>query len=195
MLTSCLRRLFGSLSPVALGLVAALVFAFDFDGPRTVRADDAVLQPVLQETIVGPIMQAIEGLELRVRNLEASAGSFADSFTSRRMSAQTLCVADETGAETCLTKAQLDLLLARMAHAEVAQPSVAVAASDVAASTAEPVKITSAGSEPSTEAAAEPAVQETEHLGTAPVAVSGAAIVWQPEVEVSVVEPDARAGE
>ena len=112
---SLLRRLSCGLSLVALALVAALVLAFDFDGPRTVRAEGAeVPQPSLQDVIVGPVMQTIEGLEQRLRSLEADVGAFADSFTSRRIAAQPLCVSDESGAQTCLTKAQLDLIIDRL---------------------------------------------------------------------------------
>jgi hypothetical protein len=185
---SILRRLSCSLSLVVLAVVAALVLAFDFDGPRTVRAEGAeVTRPSLQEVIVGPVMQTIEGLEYRLRSLEADARAFADSFTSRRIAAQTLCVSDESGAQTCITKAQLDLILDRLAHVELSQPPVTVIDADTAS--AEPVKVTTTNTEPATEPTVGLADQDAEHTGTAQLAVSGAAVIWTPEVEISVVEP------
>jgi hypothetical protein len=185
---SLLRSLCCSLSLVALAVVAALVLAFDFGGPGTVRAENAeVLQPSLQEAMVGPILQTIEGLEQRLRGFEASVGAFADSFTSHRITAQTLCVSDESGAQTCLTKEQLDFMIARLAHAEVAQPLVTV--TDASAPPVEPVRVTTM----IPEVALEPTIglvdQETERTPTSQSAVSGAAVVWYPEVEISVVEP------
>ena len=190
---SLLRRLSCSLSLVVLALLAALVLAFDFDGPHTVRAQGAeVPQSSLQEAIVGPMMQAIDELDQHLRSLEADVGAFADSFTSRRVAAQTLCVSDESGAQTCLTKAQLDLIIDRLAQAEITQPSVTV----TDASAASPVKVTTATNP---ESATEPSVgladQDAEHAGTAQLAVSGAAVIWNPEVEVSVVEPHAPSEE
>lgn len=189
--TSLLRRLSCSLSLVVLALVAALVLAFDFDGPRPVRAEGAeVPQPSVQEVIVGPVMQTIEGLEQRLRSLEAEVGTFADSFTSRRIAAQTLCVSDESGAQTCITKAQLDLMLDQLVHAEAAQPSVRVNAAS-----AEQVKVTTKDPEPTTEPTVGPADQDAENIGTARLAVSGPAVIWNPEVEISVVKPDAPSDE
>jgi hypothetical protein len=53
----------------------------------------------------------IAGIEQRVAGLEASVAAFADSFTARRIAAQELCVGDGSGAQTCITRAQLDALL------------------------------------------------------------------------------------
>lgn len=185
---SLLRRFSCSLSLVVLALVAALVLAFDFDGPRAVRAEGAeVPQLSLQEVIVGPVMQTIEGLEQRLRSLEADVGASADSFTSRRIAAQTLCVSDESGAQTCITKAQLDLILDRLAHVELSQPPVTVI--DANAASAEPVKVTTTNPERAAEPAVELPDQDAEYTGTAQLAVSGAAVIWNPEVETSVVEP------
>ena len=188
---SLLRRFPCSLSLVVLALVAALVLVFDFDGPRTVRAEGAeVPQPSLQEVIIGPVMQTIDGLEQRLRSLEADVGAFADSFTSRRIAAQTLCVSDESGAQTCITKAQLDLILDRLAHVELTQPPVTVTVTDVNAASAEPVKVTTVNPEPVTEPTIGLADQDAEHTGDmAQSAVSGAAVIWNPEVEISVVQP------
>jgi hypothetical protein len=191
---SLLRRFSCSLSLFVLALVAALVLVFDFDGPRTVRAEGAeVPQPSLQEVIIGPVMQTIEGLEQRLRSLEADVGAFADSFTSRRIAAQTLCVSDQSGAQTCITKAQLDLILDRLAHVELTQPSVTV--TDANTASAKPVEVATTNPEPATEPTVGLADQDAEHAGTTKLAVSGAAVIWNPEVEISVVEPGAPSEE
>jgi hypothetical protein len=74
-------------------------------GGSAVRAGDP---STLQSTVLEKI---VSGLEQQVANLEASMAAFADSFTTRRIVAQELCVADGSGAQTCITKAQLDALL------------------------------------------------------------------------------------
>ncbi len=74
-------------------------------GGSAVRAEDpATLQSTVFEKIVS-------GLAQQAANLEASIAAFADSFTTRRIVMQELCVADGSGAQTCITKAQLDALL------------------------------------------------------------------------------------
>src|SRR5258708_6151812 len=85
--------------------LAVLVFAVSLDGARAVRADDADdLTASLQEMIVDPIMKAVHGLDERLASLEASVGGMAEKVSSRRVVARMLCVADESGAETCITK-------------------------------------------------------------------------------------------
>src|SRR6516225_11434326 len=74
-------------------------------GGSAVRAGDP---STLQSTVLEKI---VSGLEQQVANLEASMAAFADSFTTKRIAAQELCVADSSGAQTCITKAQLDTLL------------------------------------------------------------------------------------
>ena len=53
-------------------------------------------------------------VEARLAVLETSVAQFAGSFASRQITAQELCVADQGGAQTCITKAQLDALLGAM---------------------------------------------------------------------------------
>jgi hypothetical protein len=77
-------------------------------GGSAVRAGDP---STLQSTVFEPLTKIVLGMEQRVADLEASIAAFADSFTARRIVAQQLCVADGNGAQTCITKAQLDALL------------------------------------------------------------------------------------
>jgi hypothetical protein len=74
-------------------------------GGSAVRAEDPA-------TLPGSVLEKIAvGIEQRIADLQASVAAFADSFTARRIAAQELCVGDGSGAQTCITKAQLDALL------------------------------------------------------------------------------------
>jgi hypothetical protein len=91
----------GSCNVFGLALLALSVTG----GGSAVRAEDP---STLQSNVVEKI---VAGIERRVADLEASVAAFADSFTARRIAAQELCIADGSGAQTCITKAQLDALL------------------------------------------------------------------------------------
>jgi hypothetical protein len=87
--------------------LALLVFSATAGGSAVRAADPSILQNV----VFDPIAQIVLRVEQRVADLEATVASFAESFTSERIVAQELCVADGSGAQTCITKAQLDALL------------------------------------------------------------------------------------
>lgn len=91
----------GGCNVVGLALLALSATA----GGSAVRADDPSTLP---STVLEKI---VSGLEQQVANLGASVAAFADSFTAKRIAAQELCVADSSGAQTCITKGQLDALL------------------------------------------------------------------------------------
>jgi hypothetical protein len=171
--------------------MAVLALAVSLDGSRAVRAEDADdLTSSLQEMIVDPIMKTVQGLEARVSGLEAAVGAMSESFSSHRVVTQVLCVADETGSQTCITKAQLDVLLSGIVRAEISQPPVAGTEAK-AAPAEEPVetvvtKDASQYSEPPAAVDEKPvAEQEPEHTGSIQSASSGAAIVLNPGVEVT----------
>jgi hypothetical protein len=178
--------------------MAVLALAVSLDGSRAVRAENADdLTSSLQEIIVAPIMKTVRSLEERLTGVEATVGAMAQSFTSRRVVAQVLCVSDETGAQTCITKAQIDTLLSGFARAEVSRPPAAVTEAKVAP-TEEPVetsvtKDTSRYPEPSSAVEEKSPDQEPEHTGTIQSASSGAAIILTPEVEASEEAAPAQA--
>jgi hypothetical protein len=201
--------------------VAALLLAISFDGSRSASAADPDALTPLLETIITPIITTVQGVEHRLSGLEDTVGAFADSFTSRRVVAQTLCVSDESGAQTCITKAELDFLLKRVAQADISQPSDVAISSGTHAEVAQPLDTTEVDqpSDPVTEANALPAAgsvesvnatepapptltpvqgdillsdQAPEDTGTVKTASSGAAVVLHPEIEISVV-PGARS--
>jgi hypothetical protein len=140
--------------------------------------------------VIDPIMKAVNGLDLRLTGLEGTMALFASSFSSHQISARELCVSDESGAQTCITKAQLDTLLPKMmAEAAPQSPAIALAAT---APHSEPTEIATVAAEEPLRAPIVAAVesaqeesQEPEHTGTVTTAISGAALVWYPEVEVS----------
>jgi hypothetical protein len=183
--TSLFSRLCCGLSMAALALMVSL------DSTRAVRAEDADdLTSSLREMIVDPIMKTVHGLEERMTGIEATIGAMAESFTSRRVVAQVLCVSDETGAQTCITKAQLDTLLSGIARAEIGQPPATVteAKAEPTEQAVETVVTRDANRIPELNGVVEEksvADQEPEHTGTIQSASSGVAIVLFPGVEVT----------
>jgi hypothetical protein len=212
---SLLRKLYCGIS------VAALLLALSFDGSRSARAADPdVLTPLL-ETIIAPIISTVQGVEQRLSGLEDTVAALGDTFTSRRVVAQILCVSDENGAQTCITKGQLDSLLKRVAQAEISQPSNAVAGSVSRAEVVQPPDTAeiSQASNPANEPNAEPSTgsvegaittepappaptnvqgtilppdRDPDATGTVQTASSGLAVVLHPEIEISIV-PGARS--
>jgi hypothetical protein len=89
-----------------LGL--ALLVLSATGGGSAVRAEDPAASPG------GVLEKIVTGIEQRVADLQASVAAFTDSFTATRIAAQELCVGDSNGAQTCITKAQLDALLRAM---------------------------------------------------------------------------------
>jgi hypothetical protein len=185
--TSLLGRLSGALS------IAMLALAFSIGGSNFVRAEDPEgVAPSLHEMVVVPLMKAIEGLEQRIANLEGSLSLMAVSFNSQRIATQQLCVADDSGAQTCITKAQLDALLKRIAQADLGQPTISVTAAE-AAPADESTETTAAAIEtpsPPTSLPKETSGDEPDPVTTGALNIEpdGAALVWYPDVEIFTAE-------
>jgi hypothetical protein len=183
--TSLLGRLSGAFS------IAMLALAFSIGGSNIVRAEDPeIVTPSLHEMVVVPLMKAIEGLEQRLASLEGNLSRMAVSFNSQRIATKQLCVADDSGAETCITKARLDALLKSIAQADLGQLTVSVTAADPVPA-AEPTASTTTADE----TAATPADLPEDATSDAPEPVTtgslnvepdGAALVWYPDVEISI---------
>jgi hypothetical protein len=121
---------------LACGLsIASVAIAATFGVP-SVRADSEISVASLHELVVVPMMGAVHAVQSRLAGLEDSVAQFAGSFASRQITAQELCVADQGGAQTCITKAQLDALLGVMMRA--AAPAAAAEA-EMATALVEPV--------------------------------------------------------
>jgi hypothetical protein len=107
------KRFSARLSCVPIALVAISVAL----SAPAVRAQSNTTAPSWWEIAVDPIMNGLLAVEARLASIEASVARFAGSFTTREINTRQLCVSDETGAQTCITKAQLDALLAKMGQA------------------------------------------------------------------------------
>ena len=122
---------------------------------------------------VAPLMQAMDGLDQRLSRLEESVALFAATVSSQRVAARQLCVSDDSGAETCITKAQLDDLLKRVAQADLPQSSVAAMQVAPAAEAAESAAASEAAVSPADTAATETS-EPADQTGTPEVTLSAA---------------------
>jgi len=166
-------------------------------GVSAVRADSETSMPSLQEMFLSPIMDVVHAVEARLASLETTVASFAGSFNSRQITSQELCIADQSGAQTCITKAQLDALLVGMARTAAAEPAETVVevapAIIVAQAVLEPAVIEPAAVEPAViePAAVEPVVIEPTAVEPAVIdpAVVEPAVIEPAVVEAAVTEP------
>ena len=166
--TSRLVKLSGGIS------IALLAFGFSFGSVQGARAEDAeAATPTLHEMFVAPLMQAMDGLDQRLSRLEESVALFAATVSSQRVAARQLCVSDDSGAETCITKAQLDDLLKRVAQADLPQSSVAAMQVAPAAEAAESAAASEAAVSPADTAATETS-EPADQTGTPEVTLSAA---------------------
>jgi len=146
------------LAKVSRGLsVAVLALAF-MSGVSMVRAQSQSDVPTWM--MVDPISTAVKAVEERLTSLEAKVASVVDSVASRPSTDHELCVADDAGARTCISKAQLDRLLKMMQAAAIEPPAQVT---NSVAALAEPAEAAPVVSAPETKAAAveEPAQIET----------------------------------
>jgi hypothetical protein len=134
-----------------------------------------------REVAIDPIMNAVHTLEARLSSIETSMAQFADSFTTQQITTRQLCVSDEAGAQTCLTKAQLDALLARMTQAAVDPSPAAVEPTTAVAETP------AVAAEPPVAAAVEPVPVDSD-------AKPSASIDAQPEEAVVAAVPVSEQG-
>jgi hypothetical protein len=176
---SHLARLSGGLT------MAALALTFSFSSPAAVRAEDPQDQtPTLQELVIDPIMKAMEGLDQRIWDLEEKVSAWADSITTKRMIVQEICLADESGAHTCINKERLDALLLNAAHAQAEVPQPPVALTEVAPPAEEIVVIApTENSAPQPEPVAVPPVVQVEPEVEQTGSIEPAKEQAEPEVE------------
>jgi hypothetical protein len=171
--------------------VALLALSFSLGGSYVVRANDPVSTSLFQEIFVDPIVTAFNGLERRLTSLEGTLALFASSFNSRHISTRELCVSDDSGAQTCITKAQLDAVLKRIAQADLGQPTISVTAAEPAAAD-ESIETTGAAIEAlsaPTSLPKETSGDEPDHpvtTGSLHIESDGTALVWYPDVEIFI---------
>jgi hypothetical protein len=174
----------------AVATAAVLAFWFTFGGSQVVRAEDPeILAPPGRDMVLVPV-KVIDALEQRVLYLEETVAALTESW--QHIDTHRLCVSDDSGAETCISKPQLDALLTQFAQARISQPSVLQEAN--ASPPAEPVEIaattqTLPSSEPTTAAGENlPPDQDPESTGTVKPestgSSTGAAVLSYPKVEI-----------
>jgi hypothetical protein len=174
---------------------AVLAFWFTFGGSQVVRAEEAeILSPPGQDMVLVSAKTVLE-LEQRVIFLEETVAALTESW--QHIDTHRLCVSDDSGAETCISKPQLDALLTQFAEAKLSQVSMPQEAA--ASPPAQPVEIAAAtppSSEPITvvgeslRSDQDPEVTGTATLATEPS--TGAAVLSYPNVEI-YEEPAARS--
>jgi hypothetical protein len=166
-------------SSAAVATAAILAFWFTVSGPQVVRADDPETASFPRQEMVLVPAKSMDALEQRVIYLEQKVAALTESW--QHINTHRLCVSDDSGAETCITKAQLDSFLNPAPHAEINQPAVpeeaeAWLAAPIESATTEPLQ----SSEPTTIVGENVLPdQEPETTGTVNSAISGAA----PEIE------------
>ena len=155
------------LTKVSCGFsIAFLAFAYT-SNISAVRAQTDVPSWMM----VDPISAAVKAVEDRLTSLEAKVASVADSLASRPSTE--FCVADDTGARTCISKAQLDRLVKMMQTAAIEPPAKTNdrMTASVAESVIEPAKI---------ESTVESIVESAEAMPAAPATEAQAAVVEEP---------------
>jgi hypothetical protein len=143
---------------------AVLAFCFAIGGAQAVRSEDSdILSPPGQDMVLVPA-KTVNELEQRILFLEESVEALTVSW--QHINTHRLCVSDDSGAETCISKPQLDALLIQFAQAERSEPA---AAQEVAAAPpAAPVEMAT-----TIAPSAEPTAELTPDPGTAPSTAVG----------------------
>src|SRR3979490_3135917 len=119
-----MKRLFADTS----GAIAIVLLAVSFavGGSPAARADDQEsLSISVQDPVLIPIKD-LEALEQRILYLEETVTTLTESW--QHIDTHRLCVSDDSGAETCITKPQLDALLASQAKGAAISPPPAIVA-------------------------------------------------------------------
>jgi hypothetical protein len=142
--------LVGSCHVIGLTLLTLSVTA----GGSAVRAGGS--SPVLDSAALEPLMKLADVFSQRISKIEAKVASYTDALTTRSVTTQELCVADDTGARTCITKAQLDVLLKGVMQQTAQAGTVQAGPAKDAAPQAAPVSETPAAAPASPASADEP---------------------------------------
>jgi len=171
--------------------VASLAFLFTFGGSYIVRADDSETLSYPEQNMGSvPITKTTQALEQRLAYLEERVAALTESL--QHINTHRLCVSDDSGAETCVTKAQLDALLIGQAHVEEISHPSAIVGDVTTIPSAEPVAIASTtdnGEVPASAISNEASQneQEPEHTGAITAIVPATELNMTPDSEI----PDA----
>jgi hypothetical protein len=127
-----------------------LALAISIGGSGLVRAEDPEVSVSLQE-IIAPVIGVVMRLDQTVAGIRSAVDAFEESFSSKHIVTRQLCLSDESGSETCITKADLDAFLStqKEAHAR----AEAVRSAEPAPPTVEQDALTLSTTAPATVAA------------------------------------------
>jgi hypothetical protein len=192
----------------SVAVAAVLTAWFTFGGSQIARAEDPeTLSPPAQEMILVPAKD-VHALEARVAYLEETVAALTESW--QHIDTHRLCVSDESGAETCITKAQLDLFLSQSAQVKTSEPALAQEAklaqpTEATEATEAAQVVAAAPTAPASEPAAEPSTVVSENALPQPEpqttgtvasesATEGDAVAPAPKLEV-YEEPAAKSEE
>jgi hypothetical protein len=107
----------------AAAAAALLAFWFTFGGSQSARADDLdTVSPPAQDMILVSV-KTVNEIEQRIIYLEETVEALTQSW--QHIETHRLCVSDDGGAQTCITKSQLDFILTKLEIAGISQPSLA----------------------------------------------------------------------
>jgi hypothetical protein len=104
---------------LARPFAAALLVVVSLAASAPVRAEEPA-SPQAEEMVLVPL-KTVQSLEQRVIFLEESVAALTESW--QHIDTHRICATDGKGAETCITKAQLDALLAHADQAALVQPA------------------------------------------------------------------------
>jgi biotin carboxyl carrier protein len=121
----------------------------------------------------------VHALEARVAYLEETVAALTESW--QHIDTHRLCVSDDSGAQTCITKAQLDVFLSQ--QAKISEPTLAQEAKLAPPAEATEAAEVVAAAPPAAEPAAEPATVVSENA------------LPQPEPEITGTVASAAASE
>ncbi len=108
----------------ACNVIGLMLLALSATAGGSVRA--AGDSPALESIAIERLTKMASRLEQRVAAFEASLATYAISLSATRVAARELCVADDSRAQTCITKAQLDSMLkGAMRTAQAVEPAQA----------------------------------------------------------------------
>jgi hypothetical protein len=181
---SCLAR-----PPAAAAAVLTLWFMIG--GAQAIRAEDSeILSPPGQDMVLVSA-KTVNELERRILFLEETVEALTVSW--QHINTHRLCVSDDSGAETCISKPQLDALLTRLEQAKGGEPAVSQEAA--VAPPAAPVEMAATiapAADPTVEPASDTAIEPTAE----PTTVAGENLPSGQEAEFTgtVTPRDSSAG-
>jgi hypothetical protein len=153
-----------------LPAAAVLAFCLAF-GSQAVRAEDSDNPAVPGQDMVLVPAKTVSELEQRIIYLEENVAALTESW--QHINSHRLCVSDDSGAETCISKPQLDAILVQFAQGKISEP--AVAQEVAAAPPAAPVETAATTPQPAGEAIEE-ASEWPANAGKEPITVPAAVV-------------------